>query len=85
MSHQVVADVLFDTLQTLGWMDDADELIFDFIVDNGIEDATEHVREIQIAMDFVIDNGTNNIAGLTNLTAVSHRLPKLLKEAIDRY
>ncbi len=81
MSHQVVADVLIDTLTNVGWRDDADELIADMLEHDGIEQTIERVREIQIAMEFVKDNVTVvdlHYGDLDNLNEV-------LDDAIDRY
>lgn len=84
MSHQIVADVLLETLTNAGWLDDADELIGDLLQLEGIEVATERVREIQIAMEFVKDNETGDRhvnGGYGDLD----RLPELLEEAIDQF
>lgn len=90
MSHQVVADVLLETLTNAGWIDDADELIADLLLHLGFEKATERVREIQIAMEFVKDNETHRVLRRDDRSMNSgygdlDRLPELLEEAIDNF
>ncbi len=61
-TNNTIASLLAEGLMTLGWVDDADELLADIIDGNGVDAARSKVADIKAACVFIAEHGDEDDA-----------------------